>query len=227
MKLEITGKSFGSTTVLGAISLTVAPGEVLAVTGPSGIGKSTLARIMAGLDHDFDGTCSGFGRVGMVFQNPTLLPWRTALDNILIATGCDANAARDALDHVELGTRQDAFPGQLSLGQQRRVALARALAANPDTLILDEAFASLDEATAGRMRSLAQSILQGSRYRTILVTHNLVDVVHLADAVLLLGQNPAIVLAEHKISTPRPIRDLKAEMVIVRQKLHWHPNDYE
>jgi len=227
VKLEITGKSFGGTPVLGRISLTVAPGEVVAVTGPSGIGKSTLARIMAGLDHDFDGTCTQIGRVGMVFQNPTLLPWRSALDNIRIATGCDANAARDALDQVELGTRQDSFPGQLSLGQQRRVALARALAANPDTLILDEAFASLDEATAGRMRSLAQSILQGSRYRTILITHNLVDVVHLADAVLMLGQNPAVVLAEHKISTPRPIRDLKAEMAIVRRKLHWKTTDLE
>ncbi len=199
MRIEITGKSFGSQMILGHISLTLAPGETVALTGPSGIGKSTLARIIAGLDPAFEGTREGAGRIGMVFQEPTLLPWRTALANIRIATRCDDNTARDALEKVELGDRLGAFPSQLSLGQQRRVALARALAVNPDTLILDEAFSSLDEATAGRMRTFTRGILKHAKFGTLLVTHNLQDAVDLADRVLLLDGSPAKIRSDHKV----------------------------
>jgi len=219
MILELTGKSFDGKPVLGRISLDIAPGEVVALTGPSGIGKSTLARIIAGLDPGFEGTLTGTGRVGMVFQEPTLLPWRSAIANIRIATGCNEKTARDALDKVELGDRHGAYPGQLSLGQQRRVALARALAAAPDTLILDEAFASLDEATASRMRALTQAIFKGSGFCTVLVTHNPEDTVELADRALLLDGNPAEILAEYKIKAPRQSRNLNAELHAMRQAL--------
>ena len=193
MKLEIAGKSFDGRPVLGPISLKLSPGETVALTGPSGIGKSTLARIIAGLDPAFEGALTGVGRVGMVFQEPTLLPWRSALANLTIATGCDKETAHEALTRVELGDRTGAYPSQLSLGQQRRVALARALAAKPDTLILDEAFASLDTATASRMRILTRHILQGSGFCTIVITHNPEDAAALADRVLLLEGNPATI----------------------------------
>lgn len=199
MDIEIDGKSFGTQAVLGRISLVIAPGSTVALTGPSGIGKSTLARIIAGLDPCFSGTISGAGRVGMVFQEPTLLPWRSAIANIRIATGCNEKSAQEALEKVELSDRTSAFPGQLSLGQQRRVALARALAINPDTLILDEAFASLDEATAHRMRALTRKILDESEYCTLLITHNLQDVVALADSVVKLDGNPAEITNDHPI----------------------------
>ena len=218
MQIDISGKSIGQKPVLGRIKLTLAEGEVLALTGPSGIGKTTLARLIAGLEPAKDSNISETGRIGMVFQEPTLLAWRNVIDNICIATGCDAAAARKALDNVELGDRCDAFPLQLSLGQQRRVALARALAARPDTLILDEAFASLDEATAARMRDLTRRILEGAGFRTLLITHNLDDAAELADRVLLLGGSPAQILTEHRVNEPRKALDRSAEIETIRAK---------
>ena len=218
MHIDIAGKSIGHKPVLGRISLTLARGEVVALTGPSGIGKTTLARIIAGLEPCADSSIADAGRIGMVFQEPTLLPWRSVIDNICIATGCDAGAAREALENVELGDRADAFPTQLSLGQQRRIALARALAARPDTLILDEAFASLDEATAMRMRALTRRILEGAGFRTLLVTHNLNDAVELADRVLLLDGRPAEILVEHRLSAPRKTTGHRAELEAIRAK---------
>ncbi|MBV1863862.1 MAG: ATP-binding cassette domain-containing protein [Rhodobacteraceae bacterium] len=219
MKLDLIEKTFGDTQVLGDIYLSVERGETVALTGPSGVGKSTLMRIISGLDPVFDGTLTGVGRVGIVFQEPTLLPWRSALDNILIATGCDKSNALAALAQVELGKRHAAFPSQLSLGQQRRVALARALAANPDTLILDEAFASLDEATASRMRSLTRGILQAANYHTFIVTHHLQDAVELADRVLLLDSSPARIRGDYRFSTSPHCRGQSEELDILRQKL--------
>jgi len=219
MKLELTSKSFGANNVLGAISLSVNHGEVVAVTGPSGIGKSTLVRIISGLDTRFDGTVEDVGRVGMVFQEPTLLPWRSLIDNITLATGCDRDAALNALDRVELHQRQDAFPAQLSLGQRRRVALARALAAAPQTLILDEAFASLDEATAARMRKLTSSVLEGRDFQTLLVTHNLEEAAELADTVLVLDGTPARIRLDHRIAAPRKNRDRAGELAHLRARL--------
>ncbi|MEJ6707329.1 MAG: ABC transporter ATP-binding protein [Amylibacter sp.] len=219
MKIDIRSKQFGDTTVLGRISLRMEAGEIVALTGPSGIGKSTLARIVAGLDGKFDGRISRKGRVGFVFQEPTLLPWRTLKDNITIATGCDVKTALQALEQVELGQRADVFPNQLSLGQQRRVALARALAVKPEVLILDEAFASLDEATSARMRDLVQRVLAIGDYSTILVTHNLKEAVAMADRVLVLSGNPGEITLDHRLPGLGQ-RNLRAETDNIRSFLN-------
>ena len=129
MRLDLISKAYPTREVLGALSLKVARGERLAVLGPSGIGKSTLLRILAGLDRDYRGTLGGETRRAVVFQEPVLLPWRDALANITIPTGCDGATAQDWLAQVGLAGQGAKFPRQFSLGQQRRLALARAFAA--------------------------------------------------------------------------------------------------
>jgi ABC-type nitrate/sulfonate/bicarbonate transport system ATPase subunit len=155
----------------------------------------------------------------MVFQEPTLLPWRNIFQNVVLAAGCSPEKAQNALDQVELGHRLEAFPGQLSLGQRRRVALARALAADPQILILDEAFSSLDEATALRMRQLTRDVLDRHGFRAIIVTHNIEEAVDLADRILLLDGSPAEILLDHKIEVRRGQRDLAAELARLKEPL--------
>ena len=171
MRLELISKSFGAREVLGALTLSLARGERLAVLGPSGIGKSTLLRILAGLDTEFRGTLTGDARRAVVFQEPVLLPWRDALQNVTLPTGCTPEAARDWLAQVGLAGHEAKFPRQLSLGQQRRLALARAFAAAPDILLMDEPFASLDGETAARMVALTDALLTRTGAGLLLVTH--------------------------------------------------------
>lgn len=191
MRLDLQGKSFGSRAVLGPLSLTVGRGERLAVLGPSGIGKSTLLRILAGLDSDYRGRWQGGDRLAVVFQEPVLLPWRDAVGNITLPTGCDAAVARDWMAQVGLAGHEDKFPRQLSLGQQRRLALARAFAAGPDILLMDEPFASLDEDTRARMLALTGALLDRSGAGLVLVTHDPAEAQALAARPLHLSGSPA------------------------------------
>ncbi|MDQ7775729.1 ATP-binding cassette domain-containing protein [Paracoccus aminovorans] len=191
MRLDLQGKSFGSRAVLGPLSLTVGRGERLAVLGPSGIGKSTLLRILAGLDSDYRGRLQGGDRLAVVFQEPVLLPWRDAVGNITLPTGCDAAVARDWMAQVGLAGHEDKFPRQLSLGQQRRLALARAFAAGPDILLMDEPFASLDEDTRARMLALTGALLDRSGAGLVLVTHDPAEAQALAARPLHLSGSPA------------------------------------
>ena len=191
MRLDLQDKSFGNRAVLGPLSLAVGRGERLAVLGPSGIGKSTLLRILAGLDSDYRGRLQGGDRLAVVFQEPVLLPWRDAVANITLPTGCDAATARDWMAQVGLAGHEDKFPRQLSLGQQRRLALARAFAAGPDILLMDEPFASLDEDTRARMLALTGALLDRSGAGLVLVTHDAAEAQALAARPLHLSGSPA------------------------------------
>lgn len=191
MRLDLRSKIFGPHQVLGALSLNVERGQRLAVLGPSGIGKSTLLRILSGLDGNYDGDLSGEERRAVVFQEPVLLPWRSALANITLATGCNAMAAQDWLAQVRLAGHEAKFPRQLSLGQQRRLALARAFAAAPDILLMDEPFASLDGETAARMVTLTDDLLTRTGAGLVLVTHDPDEAAALRAAPLYLGGQPA------------------------------------
>lgn len=175
--------------------LSVGRGERVAVLGPSGIGKSTLLRILAGLDSNWQGRLQGTERLAVVFQEPVLLPWRDAVANVTIATGCDAATARDWMAQVGLAGHEGKFPRQLSLGQQRRLSLARAFAAGPDVLLMDEPFASLDGDIARRMLALTDDLLTRTGAGLVLVTHDPTEAQRLAARALHLSGDPAVLAA--------------------------------
>ncbi|MDJ0822204.1 MAG: ATP-binding cassette domain-containing protein [Paracoccaceae bacterium] len=169
--LRLEGMRFGNRAVLGPLELSLAPSETLALSGPSGVGKTTLLRILAGLETGFRGTLQKPERVAVVFQEPTLMPWRSLRDNLVLTLGISADAAEKALDEVGLAGRGDDFPGQLSLGQQRRMALARAFASDPELLLMDEPFVSLDPKLADEMMTLFETLRAGRDITTLIVTH--------------------------------------------------------
>lgn len=193
---EIKAKAFGATQVLRDIAFRVETGEVLAILGPSGIGKSTLLRIVAGIDGDFEGAVVRPERLAMVFQEPTLLPWRSVADNLtLVHPGLGRAGALAALARVGIADKADLFPRQLSLGQQRRVALARAFAGDPEGLVLDEPFASLDPGTADEMLALTERLIAETGPATLFVTHSEAEAARLATRILRLAGQPATIRA--------------------------------
>lgn len=192
IEVDLLGKAHGDMPILGPIRFDVKDGEVLAILGPSGIGKSTLLNAIAGVDRDYHGSITRPERLSMVFQEPTLLPWRTALDNITLAhMGLPVETARDSLAKVGLAGFEKRFPRQMSLGQQRRLALARAFAVPPQALILDEPFASLDPGTSADMVALTRTLISEGRPATVLVTHDKHEAETLATRILTLSGTPA------------------------------------
>jgi NitT/TauT family transport system ATP-binding protein len=184
----------GPAAVLGPLTLSIRAGETVALTGPSGVGKTTLLRAVAGLDRGFVGRRAVPERLAVVFQEPALLPWRTALDNLRIACRIDAPSGLRWLDDVGLGGLAARFPGQLSLGQQRRLSLARAFAVEPQLLLMDEPFVSLDPALADEMMSLFEHLRARHRPATLIVTHVEAEARRLADRILRLHGRPARLL---------------------------------
>jgi ABC-type nitrate/sulfonate/bicarbonate transport system ATPase subunit len=226
LEVDISSKEFANGAgerheVLRNIAFTLEPGEVGVIVGPSGCGKTTLLRILTGLDRDYQGRVSRptHARIGMVFQEPRLLPWRSVEDNIRLAAPHVDETRLSALFAVlGLSAHRSHFPGQLSLGLARRVALARALAVEPDLLVLDEPLASLDEALAARLRSQIATVLEGRRTTTLLVTHNLDDAVRLGDRLFLLSARPATLLHALPIRLPRSARS-DADIAEIRSEV--------
>ncbi len=193
ISLDLQAKRFGETEVLGPMSIRFNPGERVAVTGPSGVGKSTLLRILAGLDANYQGKLQRDASISMVFQEPNLLPWRSVTQNLTLTTGIDESDVGKALAEVGLTGLQDRFPDQLSLGQQRRLALARAFAAKPDFLLMDEPFVSLDPERLSEMLNLTNQLLDSYQPGLILVTHSEVEAEQLCIRRLRLSGQPAMI----------------------------------
>ncbi|SPH24899.1 Aliphatic sulfonates import ATP-binding protein SsuB [Defluviimonas aquaemixtae] len=194
IEVDIASKAFGAEEVLRDVRFSVAPGEVLAILGPSGIGKSTLLRIAAGIDRDFRGKVKRPERAAMVFQEPVLMPWRTVAENLsLVHPGLGRDGTLAALDRVGIADKADQFPRQLSLGQQRRVALARAMAEAPEVLFMDEPFVSLDPDTAEEMLALTERLIAEVRPATLFVTHSEAEARRLATRILRLTGRPATI----------------------------------
>lgn len=180
--------------LINQLSLVVTPGDSLAVMGPSGAGKTTLLRVVAGLTPHQAGDITRPGhRVSMVFQDPRLLPWRTALDNVaLVAEGPNSQElAAHWLERVGMGEAQGVFPAALSGGMRQRVAIARALAAEAELVLVDEPFANLDLSMASRLRQELIEHLRSSESTSIWVTHDPLDAATAADRTLVLAGPPS------------------------------------
>jgi NitT/TauT family transport system ATP-binding protein len=201
--------------VLADIHTHIHPQEFLCVLGTSGCGKTTLLRVLAGLDKQTGGELSfsgkGSPRVGLVFQESNLMPWRTVLENILLPlelAEVDPQAAhQQALDVIELVGLQDftnVWPASLSGGMAQRVAIARALIQDPDLLLLDEPFRSLDALTRDQMGAELLQVWQARRKTVVMVTHSIPEALLLADRVLVLTQRPARIGLELIVDLPRP-----------------------
>ncbi len=205
------------------LALTIARGETVCLIGPSGSGKTTTLRILLGLDRAFEGSIApdpGSLRIGMVFQEPRLLPWRSVEQNIRLGLPRRerGQSLDDLLADLGLAPWRDRFPGELSLGMARRVALARALAIEPDLLVLDEPFVSLDDRSADELRAVVFGAAARRAASVLMVTHNIREALDVADRIVLLTPRPARVLGERVIDVPRPARgrawaeDLRAEL---------------
>jgi ABC-type nitrate/sulfonate/bicarbonate transport system ATPase subunit len=216
LSINIEGKRFGASEPLfSGFRLEIEPGSVVAILGPSGIGKSSLLRLIGGIDGQFFGHVLLDGRAardapppGFVFQDARLLPWLTARENVRLADpAMTAQTADDLLAAVELGGRGDDFPAQLSGGMQRRVALARAMAARGGLLLLDEPFVSLDAMLAAEMRALLARVIVQTRPGIVLVTHDVEDAAQLADRVIVLAGRPAQIVGDLSLSVTGTNRD--------------------
>jgi NitT/TauT family transport system ATP-binding protein len=215
---------------LSGIDLVVEPGQIVALIGPNGSGKSTLLRVVAGLLAPDAGTASIDGqqidgpdpRVGLVFQEPRLLPWRTTASNVAypLELAGVARAERDAkvaelLATVGIEAAASQIPSQLSGGLRQRAALARTLALEPRVLLLDEPFSALDELTRERLNLELLAITARNPTTVLLVTHSVHEAIFLADRVVVLSARPGRVLADLPVSLPRPrsFGDLDAAVV--------------
>ncbi|GKY88451.1 ABC transporter ATP-binding protein [Sinisalibacter aestuarii] len=198
------------------LALDLAASEVVALIGPSGVGKSTLLRMVAGIERAFSGRIEIGGQSpdaaavpGFVFQDPRLLPWQSAVGNLTaVNPSLDLGEARALLAEMGLKGYEDALPGELSGGMQRRVALARALAVKPQVLLLDEPFVSIDRKLARELMALVTRVIASHGATVLIVTHEPEDAARLADRVVRLEGRPATITAEHRISTPREERDV-------------------
>ncbi|MBI5296918.1 MAG: ABC transporter ATP-binding protein [Chloroflexi bacterium] len=203
----------GGLRALDDISFEVCPQEFICVLGPSGSGKTTLLRVLAGLLPPSVGEVN-FGdhqqpRIGMAFQQSNLMPWRTVLENVKLplelAGAADAESrARELIDLVGLSGFEDNWPRDLSGGMAQRAALARALIHDPDLLLLDEPFGSLDALTRERMWSELSRIWQVRQKTVVMVTHSINESLFLADRVLVLSARPGRVKLDLKVDLPRP-----------------------
>lgn len=227
LKVNIEEKSFrssngGTIDVLHNLRFEVAQNEFACILGPSGCGKTTTLRILLGLERDYRGSIQLPGiaeaRMGAVFQEPMLLPWRTVEQNVRLALpkGLKNTNLDPLFSQLGLSKMRTFYPAELSLGLARRAAIARALAIEPDILLLDEPFVSLDEPTAQQLRHLLMSVWSERPTTALMVTHNLQEAIMLSDRIIVLSDRPAHVIGTFDIRLPRKYRNEQVKADLLR-----------
>ncbi|KVS72336.1 sulfonate ABC transporter ATP-binding protein [Burkholderia cepacia] len=242
LDLRITRKLYGGRTILADVPLQVTRGEIVCVVGPSGCGKSTLLRIVAGLDTDFRGSVKLGGvaldgpspRVGVIFQEPRLLPWLSIADNVGFAAGPRGGRAPAVarlldevglagvarlLDEVGLAGVARQLPATLSGGMAQRAAIARGLFGEPDLLLLDEPFSAVDAMTRMRLQALLLDVVARHRMAAIVVTHDLDEALYLGDRVLMLAPDPGRIDDEIHVEAARPRDRRDPSLAVLRARL--------
>ncbi|MEQ1559509.1 MAG: ABC transporter ATP-binding protein [Methyloglobulus sp.] len=225
-KLYLAKNRAGQHLAIADFNLTLHSEEFVCLVGPSGCGKTTLLNIIADLDSDFEGSIDFKQRqntpnIGYIFQNPRLLPWRTVRQNIELAI--DGKASSDNIDSLletmQLSQFQHVYPERLSLGMSRRVAIIRAFAINPDLLLMDEPFVSLDAATARQVKNSLLALWSQRPHTVLFVTHDLREAITLADRIVILTAAPMKIMSEIAVTIPRTDRDNEQIIETFRQQV--------
>ncbi|CAE6772432.1 sulfonate ABC transporter ATP-binding protein [Burkholderia sp. ST111] len=233
LQVRAVSKRYEARAVLDRVTFGIRRGEIVSLVGPSGCGKSTLLRVLAGLDRDFEGEIlldelaqhGPSPRVGVIFQEPRLLPWLSVADNIAFSAGPRRGAdprVGQLLDEVGLAGTGAALPKQLSGGMAQRVALARGLFSQPDLLLLDEPFSAVDAMTRMRLQDLLLSLTRAHGTAALIVTHDLDEALYLSDRVLLLntaGQRGARLVRDIDVAGPHPRDRRDTALAGVRSEL--------
>ena len=220
------------TQALEGINLSVGDGEIIAILGGSGCGKSTLLRLASGLDQPTEGTVTLDGTVirephpaiGMVFQEPRLLPWLRIADNVGFGLAdLDDTTRRDrvkrVLDRIGLGAYGEAWPRELSGGQAQRVAIARALVPQPKVLLLDEPFSALDPFTRASLQEALLSLWAAQKPTLVVVTHDIEEAIVLADRIAVMRPSPGRIFTEIKVGLPRPRERLSDDFIALERRI--------
>ena len=230
LTIQVIDKSYinptDSTTkqVIKDLTINLGTNEFVCLVGPSGCGKTTLLNILAGLDTQFTGSIELNPqhlkpKVGYVFQNPRLLPWRTVRENIELASNAKPETLEFLLENMGLTAEKDSFPEHLSLGMSRRVSIIRAFATDPDLLLMDEPFVSLDPPTARQVRQLLVNLWSKRPHKILYVTHDLREAIALADRLIFLDTQPMSVIKEVTVTIPRKDRSKEIKIEQFRQQL--------
>ncbi|HEX8708159.1 MAG TPA: ABC transporter ATP-binding protein [Pyrinomonadaceae bacterium] len=225
LSLESVSRSFGAVEVLRDFSFAVELGEFVAVVGPSGCGKTTLLNLCSGFEQPTAGHVTSAGRLRMVFQQDGLFPWRTVAQNITLGLRHVGDRAarqrelKELLALIGLEGFAEHYPHQLSGGMRQRVELARALAGDTDTLLLDEPFSALDYLTRLRLRRELALMLRERPRTVVLVTHDIEEAAQLADRVVVLSERPARVRCELRLQSERPRDPTHPEVVAAMHRI--------
>ncbi|ANU17166.1 ABC transporter ATP-binding protein [Planococcus maritimus] len=233
LMIEQLTKSFDGAEVLKELSLHIQEDEFVAVLGPSGSGKSTLFHLIGGLYEPDEGTIAlggdkingQKGSVSYMPQSPSLLPWRSILDNVLLGAELagrkDKEAALEMMDKAGLSGYERAYPHQLSGGMKQRAAFIRSLLSPQPLILLDEPFSALDEFTRSEMQKWLLDIWQSNKRSILFVTHNIEEALFLADRILVLSEKPARVVAEFQVEFTRP----RAEDITLTEEFLQHKKE--